>query len=257
MKKGLGFILIVLILGIGVVLTLPKIREVLDGFENKKIEKLAREYLDEVTRVYSIADGTKDISEFSVELDTLPTSGTITLENNVVTFAELVMEGYTIECDKDECKAEKGEFVYFYKEGFGATGISETVEKKPNDKRVYLKYKVVNEKLGSYQTCFYDNSEFCLTKDEYNKSKSKIFKYFGYDKSKWKKDDKSNTWTKPNDPGTGCIIDDNNVSCYNQKVGASVSSNGRVSANDLENLFTCSIQGDGLSKCNPLQSGTN
>ena len=257
MKKGLVIILIVLLLGIGVVLVLPKIREVIDGFEAKDIEKQARNYLNEVTRVYNIKDGTKDISEFSVELDVLPTSGTITLENNVVVYAELVMSGYTIECDKDECDALKGEYVYFYEDGFGATGIVQTVEKKPSDKKVYLKYKVVDNKLGSYQTCFYDNGEFCLNKDEYNKSKSKLFKYFGYNKDTWKKDDKTNIWTKPNDPGTGCIIDDSNISCYNQKVGASVSSNGRVSANDLKNLFTCSIQGDGLAKCNSLQSGTN
>lgn len=257
-KKKVGFTLIellavILILGIIALIAIPSVSKVIEQSKKGAAETTTRNYVKSVNnkvltskidsdRTNDLEDGTYDVSEIEVEMTgKLPTFGTITISNGVVTEVSVEVGDYIVTSTDGEkftaVKADKVDntvYVYFndyLKENI--TSPSEGLTDRP-DTNAYLKYPVVNDKLGYPIACvYYKNKEHCFTGKNIEKEKNEIFELFEYS-------------TKPN----SCDLSDYSIRCSNDEISVNLYKSGsNVGVVDYSSSLYCEVIGK-YGSCN-------
>ena len=118
---------------------------------------------------YAIISGTK------------PTEGKFILENGNISVENVKFGDFycsTEQNGKVSCSKSKTMYVY-YNYGDTPTTVSETSQVRP-DTRIYFKYKVINNTLGTPQACvYYETKELCINNNEKEASLAKLQEFFG------------------------------------------------------------------------------
>lgn len=202
MKKGFTLIellAVIIVLGIIALIAIPAVTNVIEDASKGAAEVSAKHYMDALNDKISlleldedgendIANGIKNVGDIDVNIKgDMPTSGTYKIQNGKVVEANLVVNGYNVKCT-NKCVATKGvtTYVYYASIGNGLTSLDDSnkLTEPPSDKRVYLKYPVLNGKLQTPKACVYnDVEELCLNPNEEEISTEKILDYYGLTKS--------------------------------------------------------------------------
>ena len=279
MKKGFTLVELlatVIILGLILLITVPRIAEIIDNSTKSTEASSAQNYVEALDK--SLINGLKGYpktGDYTISVEDLkdwaknnvsgelPQSGTIKVKDRSVDSATFQMENYKVVCNKSECHAvddeDNGEYVYYQQEytmtgpnDFPTITYEDTTPTPDLSKKVYLKYPVTGTTLGAPQACLNDGTEFCLDPNEYETSKQKILNYFEYDANTWTQNETiSAIWAKDD---KYCNIDYSTssgiaLSCHVSSVYMGARADGLVDVGVLSTRFHCGVFGDGRAVC--------
>ena len=255
MKKGFTLaetMGVIILLGLIAAVTVPFI----DGYIKDSKEKTKKNNINKIVdaaKNWNMKYGyTKECSEKTcyITVDELKNTEFLANQNIIDPETKKDLDGrvkITKENEKYKYEYEKVEYVYFQSDG-EFTSLDQTVETRPTTYNAYL--KINKNDITNVQACMYsDGKELCLSPNEYEKSKQKIFNYFGFSESTWTQNETE--WTKD---GKTCNIDATFLTytyteCYDFVVDAYVYLDGIVYAYDKSARFECSMDVDGSARC--------
>ena len=119
---------------------------------------------------------------YSMVSGTIPSEGIYEFSNGKVTVSNVKYGDYYCNSDENEkiiCSKTKAFYAYFDRSGLSPTTVSETSQVRP-DTRIYFRYKVINNTLGTPQACvYYETKELCINNNEKEASLAKLQEFFG------------------------------------------------------------------------------
>jgi type IV pilus assembly protein PilA len=266
MKKGFTLIellAVILILGIIALIAVPQVTNVIEKSRKGAAETSAEHYISAVNTKIGLnqldTDSTNDIKDGILDASTLevdvtgekPTSGAILIKNGNIQTANLALNGYTIDCNsKGKCTASKGLFKYYSELGVLSTS-STTLDTRPLDKIVYLKYSTLDTELSNIYYCGYDDGEVCFRYTDYEDVEKQIIDYFEYDKNTWEFIN-SSWYKKGTNQTVGCrVVKSSQAKCWNEKIvvsANSINNSKYLSVTDASNNYACKMNND-KSQC--------
>ena len=195
MKKGFTLIellAVILILGIIALIAIPQVTNVIGNASKGAAETSAKHYVDAVTNKIALSklqsnpseklnDGVYKAEDISVDITGEgPTSGTIVIDDGMVKYANVEVNGYTVTCNSNG-KCHAAQYVYFQQlEEF--TSFNQTVPEIPTEYKAYL--RINKDDITDLQSCFNDEGkELCFSPYEYEESVAKASSFFKFDVS--------------------------------------------------------------------------
>ena len=227
-KKGFTLIellAVILILGIIALIAIPQVTNVISNASKGATETSAEHYVSAVnTKIglnkldkdssNDIRDGIIDISTISVDMigDT-PTTGNIYVYNGSVVEADLVVNDRPVICNsKGKCNAYD-RYVYWGSEGT-PNSVEDCAEEASEEYTAFLRYPVINNKLGEPQACFYDGREFCVVSGNASVALSKSKSYLGLTNASERPGDNNTIIIEnPTDSSKYCMIYEDTAQC--------------------------------------------